>query len=125
MQNKLRTIIFVLIIGGFIVSYFVWRNSNDQLIKNHKLTWCTVYSVDMTSKAGVYLNYRYKIAADSLTNYDKVFINMDKGKALIGKKFLLAYDSCEVSKCKLLISKEDFEEFGVPFPDTLNYLNIN
>ncbi|MGZ4083093.1 MAG: hypothetical protein ACXVPB_01565 [Bacteroidia bacterium] len=125
MENKYRTVVIIVIVVGFIISYFFWNTSNNELIKRHKLTWCTVYGTDMTNKAGVYLNYYYKVASDSLTGYDKVFLNMDKGSALIGRKFPLAYDSCNAAKSKILISKEDFEEFGLVFPDSLKYLNTN
>jgi hypothetical protein len=95
----------------------------DQFISNSKTTNALIVNVHKTFRIGQYkIDYEYSV------NDKKILGNRTRiidgcSKRIIGKQLPLLYDSTKIEAHALLLSKWDFEHYGIAQPDSLKWIN--
>jgi hypothetical protein len=121
-----------LIIGGFLVylvicisiSATVSRMEFKEKYKHKGITTAEAYDAQLGPKSMPYMMYRYTVNDSnfqgtlSLNKTSYLYIS-----ALMHKKFPLVYAVDDPAYCYILLTKEDFERFDLPFPDSLKWVS--
>ena len=127
--NKYTHLIFGLIIFGLIIfiNSIIKNNKNKSLIQFAKLTSGELSAFPQGGKSrftGVTFRLNIHemeyIIVQGSTN--KNFEENNVKKKFIGKYFPVIYDSTNPYNSYMLIDSEDFKKYGVPFPDSLDWV---
>ena len=91
----------------------------ETILNNHVILNCKIISITSNYKSApsfqceIFNKNERKIVGSS-TNVKKVNI-------FIGKQFPMAYSE-QINKGQILITPENYKEFNIPFPDSLNWV---
>jgi hypothetical protein len=129
--NYNRLVIPVFIIVAFTaLAYFGNKSAinHNKLLKQHKLFTSGVllsYYHSFTPYSGTYdYTYSYFLKSKKYLGTISTRTNDEIGYEIINKKFPVVYDSLEPSNSSMLIFPKDFQYFGLPFPDSLNWVKF-
>jgi hypothetical protein len=124
--KNILTIIFIMVLIGWIVYAFISRN---KLEKNHNLSIATTYSCSNGGRGNagrIFIEYRFTLdnrqykGSTTLLTSELSFI--DCKDHFIGKAFPVIYYPGNPSNSILLITPKDFKRFNYPFPDSLGWV---
>ena len=95
----------------------------DQFISKAKMSNALIVNVHKTFRIG-----QYKIDFEYSVNDKKILGNRTRiidgcSKRIMGKRFPLLYDSTKIEDHALLLSKWDFEHYGIVQPDSLKWVD--
>lgn len=127
MNNKTKTRLFYSGVLLFILMFIGFARWNRYLLQTDRLqTSGVVYNIRRTGRANmVRIAYRYTVnnsTYKSTTIYSEKKLSRENWGALINKSFPVVYHRKMKFLSVMLISPEDFQEFGVPFPDSLKWV---
>jgi hypothetical protein len=95
----------------------------DQFISKSKMTKATILRANITFRIGQYkLDYEYFVSDKKMLGNETRIID-GCSKIIIGKSFPILYDSTKIESHALLLSKWDFERFGIAQPDSLKWVD--
>ncbi len=125
-MNKLFK--YTLVIIGFILAYLILRKmhntSSEKFISNIKK------SMKVNSGKIYKLKNNYKTADDFLYSFSfnskgyfgsKYMSSAINYASFLNTEFPVIFDSLDPKRNEMLIFKEDFEEFGLVYPDSLKW----
>ena len=132
-KNKYTGLIaFVILIIGFgLCYYFSERNNNKlktEIIKDAVLT-SGIVSAYLHDYKGISEYEYYFSTNENMANYysksssSSSFVTYAKiGKKVLNKSFPVIYNKSLPQYNKILIIPDDFKEYNIPFPDSLNWV---
>jgi hypothetical protein len=118
MKENLKKLFAIFIFGSLIFIIAFREYKEYRLRKNHKICVGYIEREISTGKGLRALEYKYQY------NWKLYWFSNTSIKELklIHKYFPVAISCDDPSISMMLISPEDFKEFGLPFPDSLNWV---
>lgn len=116
----LTTVLFIVV---FVFAILLSRRSENLLQKNVMITRAVVTGAFYFDRYHHHrVDYEFYIQRNSALVkayefHDK--IALEKLKKIAGYQLLVAYDSTQPSRCKLLLTKKAYDEFNLNYPDSL------
>jgi len=128
MDNKSKTVIYSILL--LFILYLIYSSTKSVFIGNQleiNSSFTQGYIVDCTKfskRTGGNIEYKFYINNKEFTG-NKTYSEIDefKCKDFIGKGFAIAYDSVSTSNNEILITKEDYQRYGIPYPDSLQWVS--
>jgi hypothetical protein len=115
-NDKFIWVIFSLL----ICSMFFWHfYSKNEIKEKYVMLECRILSIASTYRSAptfqceIFYKGEIKIVTSNT--------NVDKNQVFIGKRFLFAY-SPKINIGEILVTPEDFKDYNIPFPDSLNWV---
>lgn len=124
-RNKRRKIFaIILIIGTLLILIAYGIVDQSFLRKNYMITTGLITDCRYPMNRGA-LSFYFDYEVDGKKyQYSTIISNLNTSYArdFIGKQFPVAYSKNDPEKCRILITRYDFNEFSIPFPDSLNWV---
>jgi hypothetical protein len=124
-DNIISIISFFLIIA--VISIYAYLHPSFDFKKNGKQTIAKIYDIRFLGKQGRYsIYYTYKIN-DEVFKQTTVMESLGIGlrTKLLHKYFPIIYNSQKPEVSTILITKYEFEEMGLIYPDSLYWVEEN
>jgi hypothetical protein len=124
-KKKVPDFLAALIVFGGVLAYYHFRYENfmQKILENKAMTTATVIKCSYKNKHGYVVDYKFH---DSNRNVYFGYISGDEyrvlRKSIIDKSFPLIYDSTNPKRNWILILPDEFELYGLDFPDSLNWV---
>ncbi|MFN7911604.1 MAG: hypothetical protein ACK5QC_07240 [Bacteroidota bacterium] len=122
MKTSIKYFTIAILILILLFSISNWQKKEVNLIKYLKITTGLVTSINPSSKTGTFCDYEFKINGFNYKGSSKIFLSATKSEKLIGKIFLIVYDSTDFRNNNILILKKHYEKFKLNYPDSLNWI---
>lgn len=121
-------IVVGIFIAGITISYFMKGNDIKMIKAKPKQTICKVVDHDIPKKSsdthyGVWISYQYEVNGNVYKHSRKYFFPKDDEQYFVGMTFPLIYSADDPDVSRILILKENFEEFNLVQPDSLKQYN--
>lgn len=133
-NNKSKLILILSVIGCFLViatpltcGYFNGKNFHRELLEN-----ATVVNGIITGYKNPYkhaISFTYKVTInDTIFSFQSSGNQTDyaalksKSSLLVGRRFPVLVNKQKHKQSKMLITPDDFAEYNMPFPDSLNFV---
>jgi hypothetical protein len=115
---KVLALLLVIFLGIFL--FFNYKK--QRLKTRQKTAKAFVYSYKPGKRADYWIFYRFTFNNVEVKGSHKKDLPVEKISYLIDHKIPLdvIFDSLDPQNAHLLLEKEDFEEFDMPFPDSMN-----
>ncbi|MCD6018113.1 MAG: hypothetical protein K0S53_1234 [Bacteroidetes bacterium] len=130
MSKGLIVAIFVgvIFITGVAFSFITKGNDIKKIKSNPKQTVCKVVDHDIPKKSsdthyGVWIRYEYEVNGSVYKHLRKYYFPKDDEQYFVGLSFPLIYCADDPDVNRILILKENFDEFDLPQPDSLKQYN--
>ncbi|MBC7864671.1 MAG: hypothetical protein IAF38_16985 [Bacteroidia bacterium] len=121
-RRYLPAVVIIVCIIGFVGKYLFDSYWQCSLKENGVITRCTVYEYKpAASKERSKAHYTI-IIKDREVIFDGDLISSLEKKWLF-VSLPLIYDSTNINNHRLLLSRKDFSELQIPFPDSLKWLD--
>jgi hypothetical protein len=128
MHKFLKNSPFIII--GLFLLFFIGAVKFSQLIliKNHKMTNCIIYSMYYGGKGskgqyGLYYNFLFNEKSYKSTVLLTGYVSkLNSKNYFINRTFPIAFNKNFPYLSQPLIFPNDFKEFNIPFPDSLNWV---
>ena len=117
-------IVAIFLLLFFYIAYQKYKQKSLQLnIKsNLEYSYATIIECNVTHRGSVWIKYNYFYQNNILQNKQNISISLWKANKLINKKFPIVLSNKNPKDCTILIFPKDFEEYNIPFPDSLNWV---
>ena len=127
LTNKIKTKIFYVSMTTLVLLFVIFCLTARHLLEqNHLITYGDVLEIRHTGRANlVRVGYRYYIGNkfhDFSKEYSSSVISVKDSKVFEGKSFPVVYYPKFPYLEAMLIFPEDFEQFHVPFPDSIRWI---
>jgi len=129
MSSKIKTTVAIIV---FILFLFIiqinYKYKLNELKSNFYITTglVTGYSIGVKYHSGnMFITSTYSVQNKENENskqYSKTLNRDDFRNYFLGKSFPVIYSVKDISNSRTLIFPSDFEEFNIPFPDSLNWV---
>lgn len=121
-------IVVVIFIAGVTISFLMKGNDIKKIKANPKQTVCKVIGHDIPKKSsdthyGVWVRYQYEVNGSVYEHLKKYYFPKDDEQYFVGLSFPLIYCTNDPDVSRILILKENFDEFGLVQPDSLKQYN--
>lgn len=119
--NKIIVILAFVAFGCIVIyGYMKSDRESENIRQNLKVISSVIKKTESAGYRGSYLRLHVEYTwKGELIKTD--FSSPDTKCAVIGRELLLVIDSTNVENAKLLLKPEDFSEFNLTFPDSLNW----
>ncbi|MBP6732470.1 MAG: hypothetical protein KA149_10450 [Chitinophagales bacterium] len=108
--------LFIFIAGSIIYG----RIGNEEMKANKIVTQGVVNQAHHTGSVGIALWYEYKVDGKRIGGSNSfACFSPFIGELFIGKSFPVVYNYKKPESSNLLLTKRDFERFGLEYPDSL------
>lgn len=115
----------------FCFTYFVFEfYAKERSIKKHGVISSGILlgRLPKNTKGSSTIRFKYKYAFmnRSYASFSQSYLfvkNFDYTPLLVNKHYPILVDSTNHNNSRTLITSEDFEEYGIPFPDSLKWTN--
>jgi hypothetical protein len=119
-KDYIYPIVVFLLVIAFAWFYVRGQDKIASLRTKHNLTSATITNWNHSAKAGIWLDYEFKIDQQTFSGGRKYYeLKSDYAKYLVGKQFPIIYSPNEPDNNALLIIPADYDEFGLVRPDSL------
>jgi hypothetical protein len=123
MSKKKKELLGLLIIPAIIVAIILIGRSNRQnsiskILENPTYSIAVVTRVEYIHKKGLYVDYYFEVQGDKWYGR-KLYNSGNNFNLIIGKSFPVVFNSIEVSNNSILIIPQDFLDYKLPLPDSL------
>lgn len=110
----------MLVFAGFLI--FLLAGNNDDLKTNGRLTTGQVTRVYRGSRSGMNIDYAFYVDGRRIENSTFYFIGINHKPLFENKTFPVMYLPGHPDRNRLLIEKANFDDVGLPFPDSLRWV---
>jgi hypothetical protein len=110
----------MLVFAGFII--FLLTRNNDDLKVDGRLTTGQVIKVYRGARSGMNIDYVFYVDGRRFENSTFYFIGIGHKSLFENKTFPVIYLPGHPDRNRLLIEKSNFDEMGLPFPDSLQWV---
>lgn len=119
LKNKI--IIFLI----FLYCVLAYRDctSRDKIKIRKKEAIAEITEAYSAYRGGLQINYKFKIDEGYILGGTVANTSGGNDKVFLGKIFPIVYDSVDPSFNKILIFPNEFMEYGMTFPDSLEWVN--
>ena len=93
-----------------------------EILNEKELGKSLVIDYRLNSKGYITLEYYYIVKNDTITSSEHYQFSSYAGKNLVNKYFPVIYSKKDITKHKILIEEKDFNDFKVPYPDSLRWV---
>ena len=116
--------IFVVIafVSFFVIAYLVNFNRKKTIKSNMKVNSGYIYECNSAFRGGVDIFYSVVINGNTVKGSRSLGITSSYRNFFEKKWFPVVYNADEPTENKILIKPIDFEDYGIEFPDSLNWV---
>ncbi|SFQ31200.1 hypothetical protein [Parafilimonas terrae] len=123
-KNPLTSIFIVVLV--FSIIYINGRNSEDdyreKVLNKPELTTGTVTNVEFKSRVGYEVQFYFSANNGEIHSKTSFGDIVSLQHFIINKQFPIIFSSVNPNYNMILILPEDFKDYNVPFPDSLNWV---
>ncbi len=115
--------IFFVLLAGFLIYVNVRENILERSLReNHALTSGTVVEIDERGvKKRDRITYHYTFEGKAYAAVRWLFVPEEWKSIVPGRPLPIAVDTTDPENSLLLLYRQDFEGFRLPYPDSLKY----
>lgn len=122
-KHQITLLKLLFVIACAIGLYFLFTYNSNSLKENCKFTIGVVTGNGWAYKSGDWVSYTFVIDGRSYESSAKcTVIAAKKHPLLVGKQFMVVYDSTKIENSEMLFECKDYEEWGLECPDSLNQM---
>lgn len=125
LKSRLVSLVILIIVG--LIIYLTGRMSGDRykenILNNPSITTAIVTNVELKGRPGNFVQYNFKFNGKiiySNGNAHKEFAPLKR--FIVNRQFPVIFSSIDPNYNMILILPEDFKEYNMPFPDSLNWV---
>lgn len=128
LSNKLKTIIFYIIITLLIpIYYFFAKNERTNLLKEHNIGSCVIDNIKTVGREQIIsVKYHFNFENNLYHGesvYNRKEIKFENIKLLNNKSFPVIFKKRMYGMSSIiLIFPKEFNDFSIPFPDSLKFV---
>lgn len=124
-MSKMKKIVSIVFVSFCVIAIIYNFYAGNKLGEDHILTHGSIISADKAGrgKRGPYITYEYRVNGELITSGNRWAELEHSSRHFIGRSFPVVYrDGILGYHDYLLITPEDFKNFGYAFPDSLNWV---
>ena len=120
-REKIVQFLPLILIMAFVALWIKYILKWDDLQRHHDFATGTILKYTSSYRGGN-ITYIFKVAGKEYEG-ERGFSNVIKSRAYLleGKNFPVVFDTQDTSNNAILISPKAFEEYKIPFPDSLDW----
>lgn len=103
------------------IAYVLGRNEYENIKNNAAYTIGVVTNTNYQKGGKTKVTYRYQVGGKTYEDSDLLYGCSTLFDQVRGKNFTVIYNNLKPTQTALLLIEEDFNRFGMPFPDSLNW----
>lgn len=117
------SLVIALLVMGIIYFYYHFKGAEfkNDIMENPIIANCQIKKVTFINKRGYRIEYEY-IINGKIYNSDSYRSIFPLNNVAIGKFFPFIYNKEKPEKHEILITPDNFQEFGIEFPDSLDWV---
>jgi hypothetical protein len=121
-QRYWKLIIVVLLVGGYTIYLKVGKhNRENELLNDHSMASGKIGNISTDKR--VVFTYSFFVAGKKYeAETRRTYLDKENCKAFSEKYFPVIYAKGDPDNNRILITKKDFTEFGLPWPDSLKWV---
>ena len=121
MKNTL--IFFSIFAITVIVIYYSYKIRDSNIKKNEAFTTGLITNYRRSNKGGSTIDYEYTIGNKKFKDSKGYGNIIDRySNILIGKSFPVIYNSNKLNSNNILLTRDDFKQYNLTFPDSLSWV---
>lgn len=123
-RNTLSLVAFVLFATAMTFAFTYSQRESNRLKRNHEIATCRVTRFTSAAKSfGGFLNGYFILNGDTIAASTRsTKINKYYGNEFVGRQLPVIYERGNPSNNDILVFPSNFEEYGLPFPDSLAWV---
>lgn len=118
-KRLLISLVVLIIVCVFIYSSY----KNKELETSYNIYTGKITSYGTGSRAGVRFYYELVHGRDTIKNSRKVYIGKTQAKKFVSLQLPVIISTTDVTNNKILILREDFEQYHMAYPDSLKWID--